>query len=133
MDKLDKFIEICAEDSKVPVFERLERAGFSGAALDAILSDPSALQRALQVGINRYFIPIVPALCKALAQRAVGGDKAALINVMAFLGDKSPLKEAGGMDMASASDDALLSRASQLSKQLTTLIEASGARKEKKT
>ena len=128
---LEGFFAICAEESRIPVFERLERAGYSGAALDEILTDPSALQRALQMGINRYLIPIVPRLIKNLAARVESGDKAASMQVIALLGDKSPLKEAGGMEVSSASDDALTARAAQLSKQLHTLIEGLGTRKHK--
>ena len=115
----------------MPVSERLRKAGFSDADLDAILARPDALQRAFQVGLRRYLIPIIPGLIKRLSQRVEGGNASAESVALSLLGDKSPVKEAGGMDMSAVDDTALSARASQLSEQLANLVEALSASKRK--
>lgn len=131
MDDLDRLIEVLCAESRVPVSERIRKAGFEDEALEAVLSRPDALQRVFAAGVKRYLIPLIPGLLKGLAGRCEGGDKAAQGVVLNLLGDKSPVREAAAMDVSSSSDQALLSRAMQLSEQLAKMVSELGSKKSK--
>lgn len=118
MSDLDKAITILLEDSKEPIQDRLRRAGISD--LPALLERPDAAQALWGASIRAYLLPLIPSLLRALARRAEAGNLPAQAQVLALLGDKSPVKEAG-LSMTSLSDQALTSYIAQLVKQLSTI------------
>lgn len=125
-DDLDKLVQVLCADDRAPVLDRLKREGFAADRVVELLSRPDATRAVFTEATRRFLLPVVPKILKSLAERAESGQAAAQATVLALLGDKSPVKEAAGMDLASADDTALLARASQLSSQLGELVKSLG-------